>query len=233
MAILQSDRAADQMRDAGQKAPQTLVKMKNAVKPGIRTFEVEGITERYRGGINKVLPLKKGGEAFPKELFLLCQGAAHRDDGLGNLQNGDDISIDIGTVINGFNGGSAKALSVERAGARMQELLEITGHDLYDGMKAALAMDCYGPISSVFRDYGESYGYRIVRNYVGHGIGRLIYEDPQIPNYGSADRGPRLKSGMTLAIEPMINLGTHEVKTLDNEWTVITKACGLSAMVLQ
>jgi methionyl aminopeptidase len=105
----------------------------------------------------------------------------------------------------------------------MQQLLDVTEQSLYKGIEKAIAGNRLGDISNAVQTFAEKYGYGIVRDYVGHGIGRKMHEDPQIPNYGSAGRGPRLKSGMTLAIEPMINLGTHEVKTLDDDWTVITK----------
>lgn len=223
MIILKSDREIDYMRDAGKIVAQTLVEIKNAVKPGISTLELDEIAERYIRSAGAV-PAFKGYGGFPGTICAsVNEEIVHGIPGLRKLKNGDNISIDVGAVINGFNGDSAKTFPIGEVSAEMQKLLEVTEQALYQGVEKAMDGNHLGDISNAVQTHGESYGYKIVRDYVGHGIDKKMHEDPQIPNYGSAGRGPRLKSGMTLAIEPMINLGTHEVKTLEDEWTVITK----------
>lgn len=223
MIILKSDREIDYMRDAGKIVAQTLVEMKNAVKPGISTLELDEIAERYIKSAGAV-PAFKGYGGFPGTICAsINEEVVHGIPSLKKLKNGDNISIDVGAVINGFNGDSAKTFPVGEVNAEMQKLLDVTEQALHKGIEKAIEGNRLGDISNAVQTHGESYGYNIVRDYVGHGIGKKMHEDPQIPNYGSAGRGPRLKSGMTLAIEPMINLGTHEVKTLNDEWTVITK----------
>jgi methionyl aminopeptidase len=223
MIILKSDREIDYMRDAGKIVADTLVEVKNAVKPGVSTLELDKIAEKYIRSCGAI-PAFKGYGGFPASICTsINEEVVHGIPSLKKLKNGDNVSIDVGAVINGFNGDSAKTFPVGEVSVEMQKLLDVTGQSLYKGIEKAIAGNRLGDISNAVQTFAEKYGCGIVRDYVGHGIGRKMHEDPQIPNYGSAGRGPRLKSGMTLAIEPMINLGTHEVKTLDDDWTVITK----------
>lgn len=223
MIILKSDREIDYMRDAGKIVADTLVEVKNAVKPGVSTLELDKIAEKYIRSCGAI-PAFKGYGGFPASICTsINEEVVHGIPGLKKLKNGDNVSTDVGAVINGFNGDSAKTFPVGEVSVEMQKLLDVTEQSLYKGIEKAIAGNRLGDISNAVQTFAEKYGYGIVRDYVGHGIGRKMHEDPQIPNYGSAGRGPRLKSGMTLAIEPMINLGTHEVKTLDDDWTVITK----------
>ena len=223
MIILKSDREIDYMRDAGKIVADTLVEVKNAVKPGVSTLELDKIAEKYIRSCGAI-PAFKGYGGFPASICTsINEEVVHGIPGLKKLKNGDNVSIDVGAVINGFNGDSAKTFPVGEVSVEMQKLLDVTEQSLYKGIEKAIAGNRLGDISNAVQTFAEEYGCGIVRDYVGHGIGRKMHEDPQIPNYGSAGRGPRLKSGMTLAIEPMINLGTHEVKTLDDDWTVITK----------
>lgn len=146
----------------------------------------------------------------------------HGIPGLRRLKSGDNVSIDIGTVINGYYGDAAITVPVGEVNAEVQQLLDVTEESLYKGIAQAMVGNRLSDISHAIQSYAESFGYGVVRDYVGHGIGRSMHEDPQVPNYGNPGRGPLLKSGMTLAIEPMINMGTHEVRTLDDGWTVVT-----------
>lgn len=223
MIILKSDREIDYMRDAGKIVADTLVEVKNAVKPGVSTLELDKIAEKYIRSCGAI-PAFKGYGGFPASICTsINEEVVHGIPSLKKLKNGDNVSIDVGAVINGFNGDSAKTFPVGEVSVEMQKLLDVTEQSLYKGIEKAIAGNRLGDISNAVQTFAEKYSCGIVRDYVGHGIGRKMHEDPQIPNYGSAGRGPRLKSGMTLAIEPMINLGTHEVKTLDDDWTVITK----------
>lgn len=146
----------------------------------------------------------------------------HGIPGLRKLKNGDNVSVDIGAVINGYNGDAAITVPVGEVDAQLQKLLQVTEESLHKGIEKAVIGNRLSDISHAIQTHCEQFGFGVVRDYVGHGIGRSMHEDPQVPNYGAPGRGPRLKSGMTLAIEPMVNLGTHEVKTLDDGWTVVT-----------
>lgn len=222
MIILKSDRELAYMRDAGQIVAETLVEVKKAVKPGVSTLELDRIAEEYIKG-RGAIPTFKGYNGFPGNICAsINEQVVHGIPGLKKLKNGDNVSIDIGAVINGYNGDAAITIAVGEVDAEMQKLLDVTEQSLNKGIEKAMAGNRLGDISHAIQAYAEEYGYGVVRDYVGHGIGRKMHEDPQVPNYGHPGRGPRLKSGMTLAIEPMINLGTHEVKTLEDGWTVVT-----------
>ncbi len=222
MIILKSDREIEYLRDAGRIVAETLVEVKKAVKPGITTLELDQIAEKYIKG-RGAIPTFKGYHGFPGNICAsVNEEVVHGIPGLRKLKNGDNVSIDIGAVINGYNGDAAITVPVGEVDAEVQRLLDVTEQALYEGIEQAVPGNRLGDISHAIQAYAEKYGYGVVRDYVGHGIGRNMHEDPQVPNYGSPGRGPRLKSGMTLAIEPMINAGTHAVKTLDDDWTVVT-----------
>ncbi len=222
MIILKSDREIGYLRDAGQIVAETFVEIKKAVKPGVTTLELDQIAEKYiksRGAI----PAFKGYHGFPGNICAsVNEEVVHGIPGLRKLKSGDNVSIDIGAVINGYNGDAAITVPVGEVDAEMEQLLKVTEESLHKGIEQAIAGNRLSDISHAVQSHAEKYGYGVVRDYVGHGIGRNMHEDPQIPNYGSPGHGPRLKSGMTLAIEPMINLGTYEVKALDDGWTVVT-----------
>ncbi|WIW70075.1 MULTISPECIES: type I methionyl aminopeptidase [Anaerosinus] len=223
MIILKSDREIDYMRDAGKIVAQTLVEIQNAVKPGVSTLELDKIAEKYIISCGAI-PAFKGYGGFPATICSsINEEVVHGIPGLKKLKNGDNVSIDVGAVINGYNGDSAVTFPVGEVTDEMQELLNVTEQSLYKGIEQAIDGNRLGDISNAVQTCAEKHSYGIVRDYVGHGIGRKMHEDPQIPNFGAAGRGPRLKAGMALAIEPMINLGTHEVKTLHDGWTVVTK----------
>lgn len=222
MIILKSDREIGYLRDAGQIVAETFVEIKKAVKPGVTTLELDQIAEKYiksRGAI----PAFKGYHGFPGNICAsVNEEVVHGIPGLRKLKSGDNVSIDIGAVINGYNGDAAITVPVGEVDAEMEQLLKVTEESLYKGIEQAITGNRLSDISHAVQSHAEKYGYGVVRDYVGHGIGRNMHEDPQIPNYGSPGRGPRLKSGMTLAIEPMINVGTYEVQALDDGWTVVT-----------
>lgn len=222
MIFLKSERELNYLRDAGKIVAKTLVEVKKAVKPEITTQELDGIAEEYIKGCGAI-PAFKGYHGFPGNICTsLNEQVVHGIPGLRKLKSGDNVSIDIGTVINGYYGDAAITVPVGEVDAEVQKLLDVTEESLYKGIAQAMVGNRLSDISHAIQSYAEGFGYGVVRDFVGHGIGRSMHEDPQVPNYGSPGRGPRLKSGMTLAIEPMINMGTHEVKTLDDGWTVVT-----------
>ena len=223
MIVLKSQQEIAYMREAGRIVAETLELIRQAVKPDVTTQELDRIADEYireRGAI----PAFKGYNGFPGSICAsVNEEVVHGIPGPRKLKNGDIISVDIGTLINGFYGDAAMTFPVGEVAPEVAQLLKVTEESLYKGIAQAVADQRLYDISHAVQIHAEEFGYGGVRDYVGHGIGRKMHEDPQIPNYGAPGRGPRLKPGMTLAIEPMINMGTYEVKTLRDNWTVITR----------
>lgn len=224
MIILKSQRELEYMYDAGQVVAGAHKEVKAAVKPGVNTLELDTIAEDY---IRKAqaTPAFKGYNGFPASICAsineeVVHGIPTR---LRQVKTGDIISIDIGAVLNGFVGDAAVTLPVGEIDKEVKRLLEVTEQSLHQGIEKALADNRLSDISHAVQQYVENNGFSVVRDYVGHGIGRSMHEEPQVPNFGMPGRGPRLKAGMALAIEPMVNMGTYEVKTLRDNWTVVTK----------
>ena len=210
------------MRDAGKIVAKTLSEVRRAAKPNVTTLELDEIAEKYIKSCGAT-PAFKGYHGFPGNICSsVNEEVVHGIPGLKKLKNGDTVSVDIGAVINGYYGDAAITIPVGEIHTEVQRLLDVTEQSLYKGIERAIINNRLSDISHAVQQHAESFGYGVVRDYVGHGIGRNMHEDPQVPNYGQPGRGPRLKPGMTLAIEPMINMGTHEVTTLDDGWTVIT-----------
>lgn len=217
------------MRDAGRIVAQTHEELAKAVKPGVTTKELDRIAEDFILK-NGAQPAFKGYHGFPASICAsVNEQVVHGIPGLRNLENGDIISIDIGAVINGYYGDSAVTLPVGDVRNEALDLLRATEKALYLGIEQARSGNRLTDISNAVQTFAEAKGYSVVRDYVGHGIGSHMHEEPQVPNFGKPGRGPRLKPGMTLAIEPMINIGSHEVMTLTDNWTVITRDKSLSA----
>ncbi len=229
MIISKSKNEMAFMEDAGRIVAETHAELQKALKPGITTKELDDIAEDFilkRGAV----PSFKGYHGFPASICAsVNEEVVHGIPSLRMLKNGDIISIDIGAVINGYHGDSAVTLPVGDISSEAQRLLKVTEESLYKGIEMALVGNRLSDVSHEIQSFVESNGVSVVRDYVGHGIGSSMHEEPQIPNFGKPGRGPRLKPGMTLAIEPMVNLGTFEVKTLEDNWTVVTEDGKLSA----
>lgn len=222
MIVFKSDREINYLRDAGKIVAKALCEVEKATKPNVTTLELDRIAEEYIISCG-AKPAFKGLYGFPATLCTsVNEEVVHGIPGLKKLKAGDNVSIDCGSVINGYYGDAAITVPVGEVDAEVQKLLEVTEQSLCKGIEQALAGNRLGDISHAVQTHAESHGYGVVRDYVGHGIGRKMHEDPQIPNYGKPGHGPQLKSGMTLAIEPMINMGTYDVETLEDGWTVVT-----------
>ncbi|MGI6145186.1 MAG: type I methionyl aminopeptidase [Clostridia bacterium] len=229
MIILKSDRELQYMYEAGQIVAKTHQEIAKAVKPGVTTLELDRIAEDF---IIKcqAKPTFKNYYGFTGSICTsINEQVVHGIPSLRQLKVGDIISIDIGATLNGYVGDAAVTLPVGEIDEEAQRLIAVTKNSLAEGIKKAVVNNRLSDISHAIQTYVESHGYSVVRDFVGHGVGKDMHEAPEIPNYGPPGRGPRLRKGMVLAIEPMVNVGTHEVETLLDNWTVVTKDKKLSA----
>jgi len=230
MIILKSQQEIAKMASAGRIVAEVLEGLKSLVKPGITTLELDEFTEEFlrKKGAK---PAFKGYRDYPATICASINNQVVH--GIPSdkvvLKNGDIISIDIGAVIDGFYGDAAITLPVGDISTEASRLLKITEAALYEGIKMAVAGRRLSDISNAVQSCVEGNGYSVVRDFVGHGIGQSLHEEPQIPNFGRAGQGPRLKTGMTLAIEPMVNMGRCEIQILGDNWTAVTKDGSLSA----
>ncbi|MGI6605760.1 MAG: type I methionyl aminopeptidase [Peptococcia bacterium] len=222
MIILKSERELRYMYDAGQIVAQTHREVAKAVRPGVTTLELDRVAEEYIKS-KQAIPTFKGYNGFPNSICAsINEEVVHGIPGLRQVNCGDIISIDIGATFNGYVGDAAVTLPVGEVDEEARKLLEVTERSLYEGIKKAVVNNRLSDISHAIQSYAESKGFSVVRDFVGHGVGRNMHEDPQVPNFGQPGHGPRLKAGMVLAIEPMVNVGDFEVETLENNWTVVT-----------
>ena len=223
MIIRKSSREIEKMRDAGRIVAEVLVAMGKLVRPGVTTLDLDQAAEkiiRDRGAF----PTFKGYRGFPSTLCVsVNEQVVHGIPGSRTLIDGDIISIDCGATLDGYVGDSALTLPVGEVSPAILTLLRRTEESLYRGIEAAVVGNRLHDISYAIQRHVEPHGYGIVREYCGHGVGRRLHEAPQVPNFGDPGTGPRLKSGWCLALEPMVNLGTADVITLSDGWTVITK----------
>jgi methionyl aminopeptidase len=229
MIELKNANQLDRMRKAGRIVAETLTLIREQAKPGITTLELDRTAEEYIRAQGAV-PAFKGYNGFPATLCTsVNEQVVHGIPGLRSLESGDIISIDCGALIDGYFGDAAVTLPIGEVGEDLQKLLRVTEESLLLGIAQARVGNRLYDVSYAVQTHVEANGFSVVRDYVGHGIGRAMHEDPQIPNFGKPGRGPRLEVGMALAIEPMVNMGTYEVRTLKDHWTVVTKDSRSSA----
>jgi methionyl aminopeptidase len=220
--FLKSPQEIEKMAKAGRIVADVLQSLGEMVKTGVATRELENAAdERIRalGGT----PAFKGYRGYPASVCTsVNEQVVHGIPSSRRLRDGDIVSIDLGVYLDGFYGDAAITVPVGRVDKEAAELMRVTEEALYLGIRNAVEGNRLYDISAAVQRHVEESGFSVVRLFVGHGIGRELHEEPQIPNYGVAGQGPRLKSGMTLAIEPMVNVGTHEVRILDDGWTAVT-----------
>lgn len=223
MIELKNASQLDKMRKAGQVVAETLALMREMARPGVTTQDLDLAAENYIRS-QGAIPAFKGYNGFPATLCTsINEQVVHGIPGLRPLESGDIISIDCGAILDGYVGDSALTLPIGDISDELQKLLQVTNESLMLGIAQAQLGNRLYDISHAVQTHVEANGFSVVRDYVGHGIGRAMHEDPQLPNFGKPGRGPRLEVGMALAIEPMVNMGTYEVQTLENHWTVVTK----------
>ncbi|MGU3440148.1 type I methionyl aminopeptidase [Bacillus cereus] len=222
MIICKTPREIEIMREAGRIVALTHQELKQHITPGITTKELDQIAEKT---IQKygATPSFKGYNGFPGSICAsVNEELVHGIPGKRKLKEGDIISIDIGAKYNGYHGDSAWTYPVGNISESVQKLLDVTEKSLYLGLEQVKPGERLSNISHAVQTHAEENGSSIVREYVGHGIGQDLHEDPQIPHYGPPNRGPRLKPGMVICVEPMVNQGRRYVKTLSDDWTVVT-----------
>ena len=226
---IKSREEIDAMRAAGAIVGTVLGLLRDAVEPGITTRELDAIAykEIMRQGAK---PTFKGYRGFPASICAsINDEIVHGIPGKKVLKDGDIIKMDVGATLDGFIGDAAISVAVGSSTSEADALMEDTRAGLMEGIKAALPGNRIGDIGAAVQAYGESRGYGIVREFVGHGVGRFLHEDPQVPNYGQAGMGALLRPGMCIAIEPMFNLGDWHTRILGDQWTVVTSDGMLSA----
>ena len=223
MIILKSERDQDAMRAAGGVASTVLREVAAFVQPGVTTREVD----RYAAARIKYYSAKSAFLGYRKYPCHLCVSVNEEVvHGIANdrrLDFGDIVSLDVGVHFRGYIGDNALTVPVGGCNAPEQKLIDVTERSLYEGIGQAVAGKRVADISRAIQQYVESHGFSVVREFVGHGVGRAMHEDPQVPNYVDGKRSPRLRPGMTLAIEPMVNAGAPGVRVLDDGWTVVTE----------
>lgn len=229
MVILRTPAEIEQMRRAGSLVGQVLEKLREHVAPGVSTRELDAIAEnmiRSRGGV----PSFKGYRGYPASICASVNNEIiHGIPGDRMLVDGDIISIDCGAMLGGYHGDAAMTFPVGPVSAEAEKLMTVTREALNAGIAMARPKMRLGDVGNAIQRYVEANGFSVVRDFVGHGIGRHMHEDPQIPNFGPAGMGMRLRTGMVLAIEPMVNAGVHEVVVMDDGWTACTRDGSLSA----
>jgi methionyl aminopeptidase len=222
MIIGKSQKEIEKMRASGQLVGGVLRELRRMVEPGITTLEINNAADKMICDAG-AYPTFKGYNGFP---YSICasvnEQVVHGFPSKYQLKEGDIFSIDVGATLEGFVGDTATTIGVGRISDDLAKLIRVTEECLQLAIDKCRVGNHVGDIGHVVQQHAEAHGYSIVREYVGHGIGRKMHEDPQIPNYGKPGKGPKIKRGYVFAVEPMINIGSHHTKTLKDGWTVVT-----------
>lgn len=224
MIVLKSADEIQLMREAGRVVAQAHALVRELIRPGLTTLDLDRAVDEFLVKQNAI-PAFKGYQGYPASICasvneVVVHGIPSKDV---ILQEGSIISVDIGAFVDGFCGDSAWTYPVGEVDPEVQSLLQTTEEALFEGIAQAKVGNRLSDISHAVQQRAEERGFSVVRDFVGHGIGRKMHEAPQIPNFGPPGRGPRLKTGMTLAIEPMVNMGSYHVQILNDNWTVVTR----------
>ena len=229
MIVCKGARELDRMREANRLVSRTLDLLGTMVRPGMTTRQLDAAAEDLITG-SGARPAFKGYRGFPASVCASVNNQiVHGIPNGQPLQEGDILSLDVGVYYKGFYGDSAWTFCVGEVTPELRKLLDVTRESLYRGIEQVVVGNRISDISHRIQKYVEAYGYSVVREFVGHGIGRFLHEEPQVPNYGDPGKGPRLKPGMVLAIEPMVNSQGPGVKVLEDRWTAVTADGGYSA----
>lgn len=228
MIYLKTEDEIELMRQANLLVGKTLAEIARMIKPGVTTRQIDALADTYIRD-NGAIPTFKGfpgqnGVAFPASVCTsVNEQVVHGIPTDTPLKEGDIVSVDCGTLLNGYNGDSCYTFCVGEVSEEVKQLLQTTKQSLYLGIEAAIAGRRVGDISYAVQHHCESHGYGVVHELCGHGIGREMHEDPMVPNFGKRGNGPQLKNGMCIAIEPMITMGSREIGILSDGWTIVTR----------
>lgn len=230
MIIIKSQQEIDIMRESGKVTAYILSELTKFIKPGVTTQEIDQFVENIIRK-NNMIPSFKGYNGFPGSACVsVNEEVVHGIPSPSKVLNeGDIVSVDVGSTCRGYVSDAARTYGVGQISKEAQKLITATEESFFEGLKYCKVGYRLSDISAAIQKKAESEGFSVVRDFVGHGVGRAMHEEPQIPNYGKPGRGPRLAPGMVLAIEPMINQGTYDVEVLLNNWTVVTVDGKLSA----
>lgn len=230
MIKIKTPEEIEKMRVAGQVVARTIETLVSSIVPGkTTTIELDRLAEKYLVE-QGAKPSFKGYRGYPNTICVaINEEVVHGIPGERILQPGDILGIDLGAIIDGYHGDSALTVPIGEVSEEAQKLLRVTREALFKGIAQAKSGKRLSDISHAIQKYAERHGYSVVREMVGHGIGSQMHEEPQVPNYGKPGRGPVLQKGMTLALEPMVNVGGYEIESLADKWTVVTKDRSLSA----
>lgn len=228
--IYKSDTEIGKIRASSRLVAEILEKMVKAIQPGVSTLELDRIAENSVRK-NGAAAAFKGYRGYPSSVCVSINEEVVHGIPSGNrrLKEGDIVSLDFGVLQDGYYGDAALTVPVGEVSDDVKRLLRVSRESLYLGIEQAKPSGRLGDISNAIQRHAEEAGYSVVRAFVGHGIGSSLHEAPQIPNFGPPGQGPELKPGMVLAIEPMVNMGSHEVRILEDQWTVVTADRSLSA----
>ena len=231
MAVtIKSAREIELMREAGRILAKVHEELGKAIQPGMSTLDIDRLGEKLIRGFGCV-PSFKNYNGYPASICVSVNNEVVH--GIPNkhhiIQEGDIVSLDAGVIYKGYHSDAARTHAVGQISPEAQKLIDVTRQSFFEGIKFAKAGNHLNDLSSAIQAYAESFGYGVVRDLVGHGIGSHLHEDPEVPNFSRNRKGIKLVPGMTLAVEPMINIGTPNVEWLDDDWTVVTKDGSLSA----
>ncbi|MGN0765694.1 MAG: type I methionyl aminopeptidase [Christensenellales bacterium] len=223
MITIKSSAEIELMRKANLIVRDTLNMLQDKIRVGMTTKQLDRLAHDYIVKQNAI-PSFLGYSGYPASVCIsINEEVVHGIPSERVIKEGDLVSIDCGSIYKGYNGDAARTFLMEGADEEKVQLAAVTKQSFFEGMKVLKAGARLGDLGHAIQSYAESFGYGVVRAMVGHGIGRDMHEDPEVPNYGVAGRGLRLKAGMTIAVEPMINAGTYDVEMLDDGWTIVTK----------
>ena len=222
MIYYKTDEEIELIKESSLLVGKTLAEVAKILKPGVKTIDLDKRAEEFIRD-NDAVPGFKGYNGFPYTLCMsINEAVVHGFPGEREVKEGDLVSIDCGVIKNGFYGDSAYSFGIGEVSKDVELLMQRTKESLYEGIEMAVDGKRIGDIGNAIQNYVESFGYSVVRDLVGHGLGRHLHEKPEVPNYGRRGTGPKLKEGMVLAIEPMINLGTRHVVQEADGWTIRT-----------
>jgi len=235
MILIKSSKEIEYMRESGRIVGLALNEIEKAIRPGITTHELDRIANdvlKHEGAIPSFKGQEgfEGSEPYPATICASVNNQViHGIPDSYSLKDGDIISIDMGAVKNGYHGDAARTFAVGNISKEAQKLIDVTRESFFNGIKFAKVGNRVSDISHAVQEYVEKFGFSVVRDFVGHGVGKELHEEPEVPNFGRPGHGPRLEKGMVIAVEPMVNTGKYDIDILKNGWTVVTKDGSLSA----